>query len=154
MRSIGFFSVLLWPFCCKLVIHDIVNRATVKWLGEKRCGQHPAGSYEALRTLFPLRTRVNSQHGQRSQPLQQVDSASNVRDLPTFNMISLHPRRWFLHSSMQHPALHGSSESCGSLHQFNSHPRKLTAGTWKWHEMAPWKRIFRLWKPAFSISSR
>ena len=94
MRSIGFFSVLLWPFCCKLVIHDIVNRASVKWLGEKRCGLHPAGSYEALRTLFP-RTRVNSQHGQRSQPLQQVDSASNVRDPPTFNMISLHPRRCF-----------------------------------------------------------
>lgn len=102
MRSIGFFSTSLWPLCWKLVIHRIVHRATVKWLGEKRCDQHPAGYYEARRTLFQLQTKVNSQHGQHSQPLQQVDSASNVRDLPTFS-ISLRPGQCFF--------MHGTSSS-------------------------------------------
>lgn len=51
---------------------------------------------------FQLQTKVNSQHGQHSQPLQQVDSASNVRDLPTFS-ISLRPGQCFF--------MHGTSSS-------------------------------------------
>lgn len=137
MRSIGVFSTSLWPLCWKLVVHRIVHRATVKWLGEKRCDQHPAGYYEARRTLFQLQTKVNSQHGQHSQPLQQVDSASNVRDLPTFS-ISLRPGQCFfiVPCNIQ---LCLSLRNLVDLYTNSIHTRKNSHRTGK---CPPWKRMY------------